>query len=180
MLQIRDKLPVPDKCSHRSGYLLAAGLALLPPRRHRHDRDRDPVIGEREFVLPPQTTMINSAIWLSIGYMLGACTGAAIAQAEQIADGTCPTSDVRFSSRWQLSDECTVGQRYDSAIGLGRVLKWLRLLWMLKMRRRHTRIQCLWYRNGIGGGGKGSRYCIDLFSRSEAQRYIQCTSHIEK
>ncbi|ODM15741.1 hypothetical protein SI65_08975 [Aspergillus cristatus] len=36
--------------------------------------------------------MINSAIWLSISYMLGACTGAAIAQAEQIADGKCPAS----------------------------------------------------------------------------------------
>ncbi|OJJ80310.1 uncharacterized protein ASPGLDRAFT_69420 [Aspergillus glaucus CBS 516.65] len=51
-----------------------------------------PSSGGRKFVLPPQTTMINSAIWLSIGYMLGTCTGAAIAQAEQIASGTRPPS----------------------------------------------------------------------------------------
>ncbi|KIW41746.1 uncharacterized protein PV06_07270 [Exophiala oligosperma] len=39
-----------------------------------------PSIGGRDFVLPPHTTLINSSIWLSIGYMLGACAGAAQAQ----------------------------------------------------------------------------------------------------
>lgn len=38
-----------------------------------------PSVGGRDFVLPPQTTLINSGIWLSIGYMLGAAQGAALA-----------------------------------------------------------------------------------------------------
>lgn len=38
-----------------------------------------PSIGGRDFVLPPQTTLINSGIWLSIGYMTGAAQGAAVA-----------------------------------------------------------------------------------------------------
>ncbi|KAK5099826.1 hypothetical protein LTS08_005541 [Lithohypha guttulata] len=38
-----------------------------------------PSIGGRDFVLPPQTTLINSGIWLSIGYMAGAAQGAALA-----------------------------------------------------------------------------------------------------
>jgi len=41
-------------------------------------------IGGRDFVLPPQTTLINSGIWLSIGYMLGASQGAACAQRDII------------------------------------------------------------------------------------------------
>lgn len=41
-----------------------------------------PSIGSQSFILPPQTTLINSSIWLSIGYMLGACAGAALAQRE--------------------------------------------------------------------------------------------------
>lgn len=46
--------------------------------------------GGRDFVLPPQTTMINSALWLSIGYMLGACSGAALAQREMISEKSRP------------------------------------------------------------------------------------------
>lgn len=44
-----------------------------------------PSIGGRDFVLPPQTTLINSGIWLSIGYMLGASQGAAVAQRDIIS-----------------------------------------------------------------------------------------------
>lgn len=43
-----------------------------------------PAVGGRDFVLPPQTTLINSGIWLSIGYMLGASQGAALAQRDII------------------------------------------------------------------------------------------------
>ena len=46
-----------------------------------------PSVGGRDFVLPPHTTLVNSSIWLSIGYMLGAAAGAALAQREMIADG---------------------------------------------------------------------------------------------
>jgi len=49
-----------------------------------------PSVGGRDFILPPDTTLINSSIWLSIGYMLGACAGAALAQREMIADGSRP------------------------------------------------------------------------------------------
>ncbi|KAJ9655313.1 hypothetical protein H2198_005768 [Neophaeococcomyces mojaviensis] len=47
-----------------------------------------PSIGGRDFVLPPQTTLINSGIWLSIGYMLGASQGAALAQRDIIRSVT--------------------------------------------------------------------------------------------
>ncbi|KAK5944318.1 hypothetical protein PMZ80_003599 [Knufia obscura] len=43
-----------------------------------------PSVGGRDFVLPPQTTLINSGIWLSIGYMLGAAQGAALAHRDII------------------------------------------------------------------------------------------------
>jgi len=49
-----------------------------------------PSIGGRDFILPPHTTLINSSIWLSIGYMLPAAAGAALAQREMIAAGTRP------------------------------------------------------------------------------------------
>ncbi|OQE18616.1 hypothetical protein PENSTE_c017G04101 [Penicillium steckii] len=39
-----------------------------------------PSMGGRDFVLPKDTTIINSAIWLSIGFMLPAAQGAALAQ----------------------------------------------------------------------------------------------------
>lgn len=45
-----------------------------------------PSVGGRDFVLPPQTTLINSGIWLSIGYMLGASQGAALAQRDIVAN----------------------------------------------------------------------------------------------
>jgi pyruvate decarboxylase len=38
-----------------------------------------PSVGSREFVLPRNARLINSSIWLSIGYMLGAAQGAALA-----------------------------------------------------------------------------------------------------
>jgi pyruvate decarboxylase len=41
-----------------------------------------PSIGSRDFILPPHTRLINSSIWLSIGYMLPAAQGAALAQRE--------------------------------------------------------------------------------------------------
>ncbi|KAJ5110498.1 thiamine diphosphate-binding protein [Penicillium argentinense] len=37
-------------------------------------------LGARDFVLPRDTTLINSSVWLSIGYMLPASQGAALAQ----------------------------------------------------------------------------------------------------
>lgn len=43
-----------------------------------------PAIGGRDFILPPQTTLINSGIWLSIGHMLGASQGAAVAHRDII------------------------------------------------------------------------------------------------
>lgn len=46
-----------------------------------------PSMGGREFVLPPRTKLINSSIWLSIGYMLGAAQGAALALREAMAEG---------------------------------------------------------------------------------------------
>ena len=49
-----------------------------------------PSIGGRDLILPPQTSLINSSIWLSIGYMLGAAAGAALAQREMIAEGIRP------------------------------------------------------------------------------------------
>lgn len=49
-----------------------------------------PSVGGRDFVLPPHTTLINSSIWLSIGYMLGACAGAALALREMSAEGRRP------------------------------------------------------------------------------------------
>lgn len=39
-----------------------------------------PSMGGRDFVLPKDTTIINSAIWLSIGFMLPATQGASLAQ----------------------------------------------------------------------------------------------------
>ncbi|KAH8585648.1 pyruvate decarboxylase [Bisporella sp. PMI_857] len=42
--------------------------------------------GGSEFVLPPDTTMIVSSIWLSIGYMLGACAGASLALRDMVTD----------------------------------------------------------------------------------------------
>ena len=46
-----------------------------------------PSVGGRDFVLPPHTQLINSSIWLSIGYMLGAAQGAALAQRDLITAG---------------------------------------------------------------------------------------------
>lgn len=44
--------------------------------------------GTDSFILPPDTTLIKSGIWFSIGSALGACVGAAHAQREMIQDGT--------------------------------------------------------------------------------------------
>lgn len=41
-----------------------------------------PLPGCRDFVLPPNTTLINSPIWLSIGHMLPAAQGISLAQRE--------------------------------------------------------------------------------------------------
>jgi pyruvate decarboxylase len=41
-----------------------------------------PVVGGRDFVLPAQTKLINSGLWLSIGHMLPAAQGVALAQQE--------------------------------------------------------------------------------------------------
>ena len=44
-----------------------------------------PSVGGRDLILPPHTILINSSIWLSIGYMLGAAQGAAIAHKELVS-----------------------------------------------------------------------------------------------
>ncbi|KIX96308.1 uncharacterized protein Z520_08086 [Fonsecaea multimorphosa CBS 102226] len=49
-----------------------------------------PSIGSRDMFLPAHTSLINSSIWLSIGYMLPAAQGAALAQREMIAEGKRP------------------------------------------------------------------------------------------
>jgi pyruvate decarboxylase len=41
-----------------------------------------PLVGGRDFVFPPNAKLINSAIWLSVGHMLPATQGAALAQQE--------------------------------------------------------------------------------------------------
>ena len=46
-----------------------------------------PSVGGRDFVLAPHTSLINSSLWLSIGYMVGAAQGAALAQRELVASG---------------------------------------------------------------------------------------------
>jgi len=45
-----------------------------------------PSTGGRDFVLPRQTTLINSGVWLSIGYMLGSSQGVALAQRDLVAE----------------------------------------------------------------------------------------------
>ncbi|KAI7759242.1 hypothetical protein LZL87_008619 [Fusarium oxysporum] len=45
-----------------------------------------PSAGGRDFVLPGQTTLINSGVWLSIDYMLGSSQGVALAQRNLVAE----------------------------------------------------------------------------------------------
>lgn len=47
-----------------------------------------PSTGGRDFVLPRQTTLVNSGVWLSIGYMLGSSQGVALAQRDLAAEGS--------------------------------------------------------------------------------------------
>ncbi|KIL85385.1 hypothetical protein FAVG1_11341 [Fusarium avenaceum] len=47
--------------------------------------------GGQSVILPDNTTVINSTIWLSIGYMLAAAQGASLAQREMQRDGTRPS-----------------------------------------------------------------------------------------
>lgn len=53
-----------------------------------------PSVGSREFVLPRNARLINSSIWLSIGYMLAAAQGAALAVRE-IKSEACPQKTVQ-------------------------------------------------------------------------------------
>lgn len=46
--------------------------------------------GVQSLVLPNETVLINSSIWLSIGYILAACQGAGLAQREMSNAGTRP------------------------------------------------------------------------------------------
>ncbi|RMZ84896.1 hypothetical protein DV738_g396, partial [Chaetothyriales sp. CBS 135597] len=46
-----------------------------------------PSVGGRELILPPHVRLINSSIWLSIGYMLPAAAGAALALRDLVAEG---------------------------------------------------------------------------------------------
>ncbi|KAL2827377.1 thiamine diphosphate-binding protein [Aspergillus cavernicola] len=47
--------------------------------------------GGQDLILPPQATMINSALWLSIGYTLGATVGVALAQKDLALQNNQPT-----------------------------------------------------------------------------------------
>ncbi|KAF2474254.1 thiamine diphosphate-binding protein [Lindgomyces ingoldianus] len=47
-----------------------------------------PLMGSRDFVLPPKTRLINSGIWLSIGHMLPATQGISLAKRE-LQTGSC-------------------------------------------------------------------------------------------
>ncbi|RSM05007.1 hypothetical protein CEP52_006474 [Fusarium oligoseptatum] len=44
--------------------------------------------GSQSLILPDDTVFINSSIWLSIGYTLAGCQGAALAQREMLEEGT--------------------------------------------------------------------------------------------
>ncbi|RDW56573.1 hypothetical protein BP6252_14078 [Coleophoma cylindrospora] len=46
--------------------------------------------GGGEFQLPTNTILVNSSLWLSIGYMLGACCGSALALREMVAENQRP------------------------------------------------------------------------------------------
>jgi pyruvate decarboxylase len=46
-----------------------------------------PSVGGRDMILPPHTNLINSSLWLSIGYMLPAAQGAALALRELTSEG---------------------------------------------------------------------------------------------
>ncbi|CAG8367855.1 unnamed protein product [Penicillium salamii] len=46
--------------------------------------------GGQSFALPAGTMLINSSIWLSIGYMLAACQGVSLAQREMMEDNSRP------------------------------------------------------------------------------------------
>lgn len=48
--------------------------------------------GARHMILPPESILVNSTLWLSIGYMLPASAGAAAAQRELQAKGTRPAT----------------------------------------------------------------------------------------
>jgi pyruvate decarboxylase len=61
-----------------------------------------PSVGGRDFVLPKHTQLINSSIWLSIGYMLGAAQGAALAQRELISDGARKGRTILFEGDGSL------------------------------------------------------------------------------
>lgn len=43
-------------------------------------------MGSRDFMLPRDVTLVNSSLWLSIGYMLGAAQGAAFAARDLLAE----------------------------------------------------------------------------------------------
>ncbi|EXJ57879.1 uncharacterized protein A1O5_12437 [Cladophialophora psammophila CBS 110553] len=49
-------------------------------------------LGGSEMVLPPNTTFITGAIWLSIGYMLGAAQGVSLALRDASKDGLRPAA----------------------------------------------------------------------------------------
>ncbi|KAF2680717.1 DHS-like NAD/FAD-binding domain-containing protein [Lentithecium fluviatile CBS 122367] len=65
--------------------------------------NRTPLVGGRDFILPPSTTLVSSAIWHSVGHMLPATQGVALAQQELKTGGrTFFEGDGSFQATAQL------------------------------------------------------------------------------
>ncbi|KAJ4149070.1 hypothetical protein NW754_000506 [Fusarium falciforme] len=103
------KLPVSEPYPEKCISLKAMQKMLLPPEKDsiidqysfwlrvsNFIREGDIVMaetgtathGSQSLILPDETVFINSSIWLSIGYTLAACQGAALAQSEMVEDKT--------------------------------------------------------------------------------------------
>lgn len=52
-----------------------------------------PTFGSQLLILPPRTTLVNSFIWLSIGHMLGAAQGVALARRDSKSDANDATTN---------------------------------------------------------------------------------------
>ncbi|KAF2811022.1 putative pyruvate decarboxylase [Mytilinidion resinicola] len=55
-----------------------------------------PLVGGRDFILPPGARLVNSGVWLSVGHMLPAAQGIAVAQREALEAGQQPGRTILF------------------------------------------------------------------------------------